>query len=130
MADTAVRNFAELAARVLLSALFLYSGFGKVTAYAGTAAYMAAKGVPGTLLPLVIATEILGAAAIIVGWKTRIAAFLLAGYTLLTAVLFHNNFADPGETINFLKNLGIAGGFLLLVAHGAGRLSVDGRVSG
>jgi putative oxidoreductase len=68
---------------------------------------------------------VLGATAIILGWQTRITAFLLAGYTLLAALVFHINFADQIEMIMFLKNVSIAGGFLLLVVHGAGPLSLD-----
>ncbi len=119
----------DLAGRVLLSALFLISGVGKIGAYAGTAAYMSSQGVPGALLPIVIAAEVLLAIAIVVGWKTRIAAFLLAGYSLLAALIFHNNFADQMQMINFLKNVSIAGGLLLLVANGAGALSVDRRLA-
>lgn len=103
------------------------SGIGKISAYSGTAAYMASTGVPGALLPVVIAIEVLGAAAIIIGYKTRIVAFLMAGFTLVTALLFHNNFQDQIQMIMFLKNVSIAGGFLLLVANGAGPLSVDRR---
>ena len=123
----AVRNTTELAGRILLAALFLISGLGKVGAYSATAGYMSAMGVPGGLLPLVIATEVLGAAAIIVGWRTRIVAFLLAGFTLLSALLFHNNFADQVQAIMFFKNVSITGGFLLLVANGAGAWSLDRR---
>ena len=118
---------AELAGRILLALLFLLSGLGKLGAYAGTAAYMASQGVPGALLPVVILTEVVGAAAIIVGWKTRIVAFLLAGFTLLSALLFHSNLSDQIQMIMFFKNVSIAGGFLLLVAHGAGRWSLDHR---
>ena len=89
---------------------------------------MNAAGVPAALLPLVIATEVLGGLAITVGWQTRVTALLLAGFTLLSALLFHNNFADQIQTVMFLKNVSIAGGFLLLAANGAGPLSVDGRM--
>jgi putative oxidoreductase len=126
----ALRNLAELAGRVLLASLFLISGIGKFGSYAGTAGYMASQGVPGALLPGVIAVEVLGAAAIIVGWKTRIAAFVLAGFTLVAALIFHSNFGDQIQTIMFLKNVSIAGGFLLLVANGAGRFSADGQDAG
>ena len=88
---------------------------------------MSSVGVPGVLLPVVIATEVLGAIAIIIGWHTRVTALLLAGYALLTALIFHTNFADQIEMIMFLKNVSIAGGFLLLVANGAGPLSLDRR---
>jgi len=125
--ESTLAKLAELGGRVLLAAIFLISGLGKIAGYAGTAAYMASVGVPGVLLPLVIATEVLGAIAIIAGWQTRIAGFLLAGFTLLSAVIFHSNFADQIQMIMFLKNLAIAGGFLLLVARGAGAWSLDRR---
>ena len=120
-------NSAELGGRVFLSALFLLSGLGKIGAYTATAGYMASQGVPGWLLPLVIVTEVGGGLAIVLGWQTRVAAFLLAGYTLLAAAIFHSNFADQMQLINFWKNVAVAGGFLLLVIHGAGPLSLDQR---
>jgi len=125
--NTQITKLAELAGRVLLASLFLISGLGKIGAYEGTAGYMAAMGVPGALLPLVIALEVLGAVAIIVGFQTRIVAFLLAGFSLVSALLFHANFGDQIQQIMFLKNVSIAGGFLLLVANGAGPLSLDRR---
>lgn len=117
----------ELGGRVFLAALFLLSGLGKIGAYTATAGYMASQGVPGWLLPLVIATEIGGGLAIALGWKTRIAAFLLAGYTLIAALIFHTHFADYNQLVNFWKNVAIAGGFLQLVVNGAGPLSLDQR---
>ena len=125
--NTALASVADVAGRFLLALLFLLSGFGKLAAYGATAAYMSATGVPGALLPAVIATEVLGSLAIVLGWKTRVAAFLLAGFSLLTAVAFHNNLADQTQMIMFFKNLSIAGGFLLLVVNGAGPLSLDLR---
>lgn len=122
-----IQNLAELGGRVLLAGLFLLSGVGKLGAYSATAGYMASVGVPAALLPLVIATEVLGAAAIIVGWRTRPVAFLLAGFSLVSALLFHNDFANQIQMVMFLKNVSIAGGFLLLVAHGAGPISLDRR---
>ena len=121
------QNFADLLGRLLIAAIFLISGLGKVTGYAGTQGYMEAMGVPGALLPLVIALEVLGALAIIVGWRTRLFAFLLGGFTLLSAVIFHRALGDQMQSILFLKNLAIAGGFLFLLAHGAGAWSLDGR---
>jgi|HubBroStandDraft_1064217.scaffolds.fasta_scaffold12270_4 putative oxidoreductase len=122
-----LERFSGVAGRVLLAVLFLLSGLGKLGAYSATVAYMASAGVPGALLPLVIATELGGALAIIVGWRTRTVAFLLAGFSLLTALTFHRNFADQQQLINFLKNVSIAGGFLLLLANGPGPLSIDQR---
>jgi putative oxidoreductase len=124
-----VKSVSELAGRSLLSVLFLLSGLGKIGAYAATAVYMSSVGVSDALLPVVIATEVLGALAIILGWQTRVAAFLLAGYSLLAALVFHTNFADQIDMIMFLKNVSIAGGFLLLVANGAGPLSLDRRLA-
>jgi putative oxidoreductase len=127
--DSTLGHAAELLGRVLLSLLFLMAGIGKVTAYAATTGYMAAVGVPGVLLPIVILLEIVGAIAVIAGWKTRIVSVLLAGFTVLAGLLFHSNFGDQIQMITFLKNLSIAGGFLVLAVHGAGRFSVDARQS-
>ena len=113
--------------RILIALIFVFSGIGKIGQYAGTQAYMDSMGVPGFLLPAVIALEILGGLAIILGWHTRLAAFLLAGFSLLSAILFHNNFGDQMQMIMFLKNLGLAGGFLMIVALGAGPYSIDNR---
>ena len=120
-------RFFELGGRILLASLFLLSGLTKLSGYGATAGYMAAMGVSPALLPLVIATELLGSLAIIVGWHTRLAAFLLAGFTLIAGGIFHNNFGDQIQTIMFLKDIAIAGAFLMLVANGAGPLSVDRR---
>jgi putative oxidoreductase len=125
--NSKLESSAELVGRVLLGSLFLLSGLSKLGAYGATAAYMSSAGVPGALLPAVIAVELLGSLAVIVGWKTRVAAALLAGFSLLAAFLFHNNFADQIQMIMFLKNVSIAGGFLLLVAKGAGPVSLDRR---
>ena len=125
--NTTLKNLTEVSGRALLALLFLLSGVGKLGAYHATAAYMASVGVPGVLLPAVIATEVLGALAIIFGWKTRFVAALLAGFSVLTALTFHNNFADQIQMIMFWKNISIAGGFLLLAVNGAGPLSIDRR---
>lgn len=122
-------NATELAGRFLLALPFLLSGVGKVGAYAGTAAYMSSVGIPGALLPIVIATEVGGSILIALGWKTRVVAFLMAGFCLVTALAMHRNFADQTQMISFFKNVSIAGGFLLLVANGAGPLSIDRRSS-
>ena len=125
--NTTLRNLSDLSGRVLLAVLFLVAGFGKLGAYAGTQAYMASKGVPGALLPLVIALELGGGALIVAGLWTRAAALALAAFTLLAAAIFHANFADQIQQIMFLKNVAIAGGFLLLATHGAGAWSLDAR---
>lgn len=121
------QNFADLAGRILISAIFLISGLHKITGYAGAQGYMEAMGVPGALLPLVIALEVGGAIAVIIGYRTRVAAFLLAGFCGLSALLFHRALGDQVQFIMFMKNLAIAGGFLLLVARGPGEWSLDAR---
>lgn len=123
-------KFFELGGRILLASLFLLSGLTKLTSYGASAAYMTATGVSAALLPIVIATELLGSLAVIAGWHTRIAAFLLAGFTLLAAALFHNNLGDQIQMIMFLKDVAITGAFLMLVANGAGPLSLDYRRTG
>jgi len=122
-----LKNSVELLGRVMLAAIFLIAGYGKITGYGVTAGYMASQGVPGALLPLVIATEVLGGLAILLGYQTRIVAFLLAGFTLLAALIFHHDFANQTQSIMFLKNVAMAGGFLLLVVNGAGAWSLDRR---
>lgn len=117
----------ELFGRILLAAIFVPAGLNKIMQYEGTQAYMAAHGVPGALLPLVIALEVLGGLAVLVGWQTRVAAIALAVFSLAAAVLFHADFGDQTQMTMFLKNLAIAGGFLILYVHGAGPLSVDAR---
>ena len=123
----AFQSLAAPAGRVLIALIFVTSGVNKLANFAGTQAYMDSAGVPGALLPLAIAVELLGGLAVIVGWHTRLAAFLLAGFSLVSGVLFHSNFGDQTQMIMFLKNLAIAGGFLILVAHGAGAYSIDNR---
>ena len=113
--------------RVFIALIFVMSGLNKMGNYANTAGWMDAMGVPGGLLPVVIVLEVLGGLAIIIGWQTRIASFLLAGFCLLSAVIFHNNLGDQNEMIQFMKNVAMAGGFLFLTAHGAGKFSLDNR---
>src|SRR5947208_61132 len=115
VAGPSIARGLEWVARVLLASLFLWSGVGKFGTYAGLAAYMSSAGVPGQLLPLVIALEIGGSLAIIAGWRTRIAALLLAAFTLASAAIFHDHASDHTQMIMFWKNVAITGGFLLLV---------------
>jgi putative oxidoreductase len=117
---SAYGGYLDLGGRILLAALFLFAGVSKIAAYGATGGYMASMGVPAALLPIVIATEVLGSLAIIAGWHTRIAAFLLAGF-------FHHDFANQTQLILFLSDVAVAGGLLALASHGAGRWSLDHR---
>lgn len=123
--DALSRTFAPVFARTALSVVFLISGLTKLSQYEGTQAYMSSVGVPGAFLPLVIAFEIFAPLAVILGWQARIAAFLLAGFSLVTALLFHFNFADQIQSIMFMKNIAIAGGFGLIFANGSGAFSLS-----
>lgn len=114
-----------LIARILMPVLFISAGWGKISGYAGTQQYMEAMGVPGFMLPLVILLEFGGGLAILFGFLTRTTAIITAVFTLLTAFLFHSNFAEGVNSLMFMKNLTIAGGFLLLTLTGPGAISID-----
>ena len=114
-----------LSGRIGLSLIFIISGWGKIAAYAGTQQYMESAGLPGALLPLVIALELGGGLAILTGTFTRWIALALAAFSLASAAVFHANLGDAAQAINFWKNVAMAGGFLMLAAQGAGALSLD-----
>lgn len=122
-----LQNVIAPTGRFFLALMFFMSGLTKMSQYEGTQGYMEAMGVPGMLLPLVILTEVLGGLAIILGWKTKYAAFALAGFSVVAAVLFHADFSNQAEMTSFMKNITIAGGFLLLIAHGPGSYALDNR---
>ena len=125
-----MNNVIELVGRLFLEQLFLLAGLNKIgDAYAGTAGYMDSMGVPGGLLPLVITLEIAGGLMIILGFKVKWAAYALAGFSIVAAIIFHSNLAEQMQMILFMKNFSIAGGLLLLSVHGAGSLSIDNKFS-
>ena len=111
--------------RLLISGLFFMSGIHKSTNYQDSVAWMESQGVAGFFLFLVIPLEILGGLAIIVGWQTKLMASFLAGFCIVSALIFHNNLSDQLQLIMFMKNIAIAGGFILLTVHGAGSYSLD-----
>ena len=119
------QDISMLLGRVFLSLIFIVSGFNKITDYAGTQGYMESMGVPALMLPLVIILELLGGIAILIGFKTRIVALLFIGFNVISALLFHSDFGDQTQMTMFMKNIAIAGGFLLLFAQGDGAYSVD-----
>lgn len=129
-------SFIPVVARILMAAIFLGSGFSKIGGFDGTVQFMQSAGLPmaNLLLPIVIVLEIGGGLALIVGAWARIAALLLAGFTLLAAVLFHNFWAMPAEMqmvqqIMFMKNLAITGGLLMVVYFGSGPYAVKKEAS-
>ncbi|UDL91366.1 DoxX family protein [Mesorhizobium sp. PAMC28654] len=118
-----------LLGRILLSVIFLLSGFGKLTAISGTAAYFGGLGLPIPTVTAVVVglIELLGGLAVLAGFQTRSAAWVLAVFTVATGLVAHTGWADQMQMIQFLKNLGIAGGFLLLASSGAGAYSIDAK---
>lgn len=112
-------------ARVLLAYIFIVAGWGKISGYEATVGYMQAMGVPSELLPLTILLELGGGLAILLGLQTRVIAALLAGFSIVSAVLFH---AAPEDAVNFMKNFAMAGGFVLLMLSGAGAWSLDRKI--
>jgi putative oxidoreductase len=127
MNKTFASDAADLLGRLFLAALFLWDVWIIVPSYGATASYMEQNGVPGLLLPLVLLTQFAGGLLVAIGWQARLAALALAGFCLMTALMFHSPSGEMAERIHFWKDLGLAGGFLVLFAHGAGRYSLDGR---
>lgn len=122
------RSSLDLVGRVGLAAIFLLAGLNKISGYSGTAQYMASMGVSELLLPAVIALEVFGAIALIVGFQTRLSALALAGFSVASALLFHANIGDQMQFILFFKNIAMAGGLLVLAANGPGKYSVDAKL--
>jgi putative oxidoreductase len=118
-------NLIDFIARLLISALFLISAYNKIFSIDGTMSWMEGFGIPGLLLYPAIALEIILPLFIIIGYQARIAAGLLAIFCIATAFIFHYDFVDQMQTIAFLKNLGLAGGFLFIVANGTKDWAID-----
>lgn len=118
-----------LVGRILLAAIFILSGFGKLSNISGTAQYFSGYHLPAPSVTAVIVglIELLGGLAILLGWQTRWVAWIMAIFTLATAFVAHMNWSDMMQMIQFQKNLAIAGGFLVLASYGPGRISIDGR---
>ena len=117
-------NLIDLMGRILISALFLISAYNKIFSIDGSINWMEGYGIPGFLLYPAIAFEIIMPICVIIGYQARIAAGLLAIFCLATAFIFHFDFIDPMQKIAFLKNLGLAGGFLFIVVNGTKDWSV------
>ena len=120
-------NIADLVGRTLISALFLLNGIFKINNYEGTIGWMESFGMPGVLLIPAIILEVAGPILIIIGYKTKLASGLLSLFCIATAIIFHNDFADQMQFTSFLKNIALAGGFLILFVNGAKSLSLDNK---
>lgn len=124
---TSLQTYLPTAGRILLAVIFILAGFNKIPAIEGNVGYMEAYGVPGILIWPTIIVEIVGGLMLAIGLKARWAAAALAAFTLLSALIFHTDFADANQMTAFMKNLAITGGMLYVIAFGAGALSVDER---
>ena len=120
-------NIADLLGRILISVLFLLNGIFKISNYDGTIDWMESFGMPGILIIPAIILEIAGPVLIIIGYKTKLAAGLLSLFCIATAFIFHNDFANQMQLTSFLKNVALAGGFLILFVNGAKGLSLDNK---
>ncbi len=120
-------NLLDFVGRMLMSAIFVVMGLQKLFHYEDTQAYMSLHGVLSALLPVVIALELVGALALILGYWTRVFAFLLAAFSICTALLFHDSLSDPVQLGLFVRNFAMAGGMLVLCARGPGDWAIDSR---
>ena len=118
-------NLFDLIGRIMISAIFLFSGINKILNYSGTANWMEGFGVPGILLIPAIIIEILFPILIIIGYQIRIAAGGLLLFSVVTAFIFHLDFGNQMQVIAFLKNIGLAGGMLFLIVNGARDFSLE-----
>ena len=119
----------ELIGRIFISLVFLIAGFGKIFNYENTIDYMESFSVPGYLLIPAIIIEILFPLLLIIGYKIKFSALILALFSLLLALVFHSDFSNQMQLISFLKNFAIAGGFLIIFVRGGGKYSIDQRLN-
>ena len=117
----------ELIGRIFISLVFLIAGFGKIFSYENTIDYMESFGVPGYLLIPAIIVEILFPLLVIIVYKTKFSALILALFSMLLALVFHTNFSNQMQLMSFLKNLALSGGFLIIFINGGGKFSIDQR---
>ena len=115
----------EILGRILLSAIFLINGIGKIFNYEGTIQYMENFDVPAYLIIPAIIVEILFPILLIIGYYTKFSALVLSLFTLVLAVIFHTDFSNQMQLMSFLKNIAIAGGFLIIFVYGPGKYSLD-----
>ena len=122
-------HIVEAFGRIFISLIFLLAGVAKIFNQEGTIDYMESFGIPGILLIPAIITEILFPILVIIGYKTKVSALILSLTAILFAIIFHTDFSNQMEMNAFMKNLAIAGGFLIIFVNGAGKYSVDNMLS-
>ncbi|MEO7581210.1 MAG: DoxX family protein [Massilia sp.] len=129
MNNSTTNSVLPLTGRILMSAIFILSGVGKLAAPAATMGYISAMGLPFPAIGLAgaVAIELLGGLMLAFGWQTRAVAWVLAGFSIVTGLIFHHAIADQNQMIHLLKNFAMAGGLLHIAAFGAGAVSIDAR---
>lgn len=120
--NSSINNTLSFIGRALMAYLFIVAGWAKLGSYAGTAGYMESKGIPSGLLVLVILLEFGGGLAILVGYQTRLIALIIAAFCIASGLIFHG---APEEATSLMKNFAMAGGFIYIALHGAGKFSLD-----
>ena len=132
--ENTLNRYGPLVGRILIAAIFIFAGFGKLTGFDGTVGYIASKGLPLPQLAAIgaIIVELGGGILLVVGWKARWAAAAMLVFTGLAAVIFHNFWAASpdqaqNQMIHFMKNVSMMGGLLYVVVHGSGPISVGSR---
>ena len=121
-------HIVEILGRTLLSAIFIINGIGKIFNYEGTIQYMENFDVPSYLIIPAITVEILFPILLIIGYYTKFSALVLSLFTLVLAVIFHTDFSNQMQLMSFLKNIAIAGGFLIIFVYGPGKYSIDHKL--
>ena len=121
-------HIVEILGRLLLAAIFLINGIGKIFNYEGTIQYMENFDIPGYLIIPAITVEILFPILLIIGYYTKFSALVLSLFTLVLAVIFHTDFSNQMQLMSFLKNIAIAGGFLIIFVYGPGKYSIDHKL--
>jgi putative oxidoreductase len=123
-----MNSILDLVGRILISSVFLISGFNKINQYDGTVKWMESFGVPGILIIPAILLEILGSIMIIIGFKTQVIAIFFSIFCITLAIIFHSDFSNQMQIVSFLKNFALAGGFLFLAINKPGKISLDKKL--
>ena len=124
-----IENYIDLIARIFISLLFLINGYSKVIYFDGTISWMESYGLPGFFIYPAILLEIIAPLLLILGYKTRISSVMLAGFCIVTALIFLNDFSEQSQLNGFFKNIGLSAGFLFLAINGSKKFSLDYKLA-
>ena len=124
-----IENLIDLIARIFISLLFLINGYSKVIYFDGTISWMESYGLPGFFIYPAILLEIIAPLLLILGYKTKISSVMLAGFCIVTALIFLNDFSEQSQLNGFFKNIGLSAGFLFLAINGSKKFSLDYKLA-